>query len=42
VVSCADCPDPELFVSRFYDVAERFADVHADATGHTTDVVESP
>lgn len=42
VVTCEQCADPELFVSRFYDVAERYADVHADATGHTTEVVESP
>ena len=41
-VTCEQCADPHLFTSRFYDVAERYADVHADATGHTTDVVETP
>jgi hypothetical protein len=42
VVSCDQCHDPEILVSRFYDVAERYAEVHADTTGHTPEVVESP
>jgi hypothetical protein len=39
-VSCAECADPVLFHSLFYDVAERFADAHADARGHDTDIRE--
>jgi hypothetical protein len=39
-VHCAQC-GPDRFHSLWYDVAERFADMHADASGHETDVVES-
>jgi hypothetical protein len=39
-VTCEQCEDDQLFHSLFYDVAERFADTHADARGHDTDVVE--
>jgi hypothetical protein len=40
VVACQECEDPALFHSLFYDVAERFAESHEDARGHTTDVTE--
>jgi hypothetical protein len=40
-VTCVQCDDPNLFHSLFYDVAERYADLHNDARGHDTEVVES-
>jgi hypothetical protein len=40
VVTCKECGDDDLFHSLFYDVAERFAEAHEDARGHTTEVVE--
>lgn len=40
LVTCVQCDDDNLFASLFYDVAERFADMHTDARGHDTEVVE--
>jgi hypothetical protein len=40
-VTCAQCEDQNIFHSLFYDVAERYADLHTDAKGHDTDVVEA-
>jgi hypothetical protein len=39
IVNCEQC-GPDLFKALFYDVAERFADLHEDAKGHNTDVAE--
>jgi hypothetical protein len=41
VVQCPQC-DAEGggFRFLFYDVAERFAELHEDATGHETDIEE--
>jgi hypothetical protein len=38
-VTCEQCQDANLFHSLWYDVAERFADMHAVARGHETDIV---
>jgi len=39
VVKCETCdPDGSGFRFLFYDVAERFAEMHEDATGHDTDI----
>lgn len=39
-VTCTECDDSNLFHSLWYDVAERFADMHATARGHDTDIVQ--
>lgn len=39
LVHCEQC-GPELYRSMFYDVAERFAELHEESTGHDTDVEE--
>jgi len=39
-VTCEQC-GPHLFHSMWYDVAERFADLHEDAKGHETSILES-
>jgi hypothetical protein len=39
-VTCTECADDNLFHSLWYDVAERFADMHAAARGHDTDIVQ--
>jgi hypothetical protein len=39
-VRCAACGDDELFVSLFYDVAERFAETHEDSRGHETEIID--
>lgn len=40
VVECAECQDVSLFASLFRDVADRFADNHAQTNDHTTTVLE--
>ena len=40
VVACVQCKDEQIFTSTFYDVAERYADLHEDAHGHETEVRE--
>jgi hypothetical protein len=37
-VFCEHCGN--IYSSLFYDVAERFAELHEDSTGHETDIQE--
>jgi hypothetical protein len=39
VVHCEQC-GTDLYQAMFYDVAERFAELHEDAKGHDTEIEE--